>query len=73
MVNTAGGSINSQPGSTSKDTPADATVTTKAKGGSAHIAESTSLHKSSAGEDMILVHDAAVQQQKTKEISSIKE
>ena len=67
MVNSAGGTITSQPGSTSKDKSADATIT--AKGGSAHIAESNSLHKSSGGEDMILVQDAA-QQQKIKEISS---
>ena len=63
----AGGTINSQPGSASKDNPVEATIT--AKGGSAHIAESNSLHKSSGGEDMILVQDAA-QQQKVKEISS---
>lgn len=40
----AGGILNSQPGSASKDNPAEATIT--AKGGSAHIAESNSLHKS---------------------------
>ena len=67
MINAAGGTINSQPGSTSRDNPVEATMT--AKSGSAHIAESNSLHKSSGGEDMILVQDAA-QQQKIKEISS---
>ena len=67
MVESAGGTIISQPGSTSKDNTADATIT--AKYDSAHIAESNSLQKSSGGEDMILVQDAA-QQEKIKEISS---
>ena len=59
MVAAAGGSLNSQPANVSNDNPAEATVTTKAKGGSAHIAESSSLQKSSVGEEMILVQDAA--------------